>query len=86
MSVTINPRGIEYMCPFCVTPWKCNGPHIEPEDFERVQGYFDAEWDHALDEAVRQILFECGHTKYEGCRPCIHDEIAERVEKLRRQT
>jgi len=19
----------EYMCPNCVTPWKCNGPHIE---------------------------------------------------------
>lgn len=18
----------EYMCPNCVTPWKCNGPHI----------------------------------------------------------
>jgi len=30
----------DYMCPNCVTPWKCNGPHIaegeksyvEPED------------------------------------------------------
>ena len=19
----------DYMCPNCVTPWKCNGPHIE---------------------------------------------------------
>ena len=19
----------EYMCPNCLTPWKCNGPHIE---------------------------------------------------------
>lgn len=24
----------EYMCPNCVTPWKCNGPHIE--DIEDV--------------------------------------------------
>ena len=22
----------EYLCPNCVTPWKCNGPHI-PESF-----------------------------------------------------
>ena len=21
----------EYMCPNCVTPWKCNGPHIPEE-------------------------------------------------------
>ena len=21
----------EYMCPNCVTPWKCNGPHIQAE-------------------------------------------------------
>ena len=20
----------EYMCPNCLTPWKCNGPHIVP--------------------------------------------------------
>ena len=22
----------EYMCPNCVSPWKCNGPHIESEE------------------------------------------------------
>lgn len=22
----------EYMCPFCVTPWKCNGPHITEDE------------------------------------------------------
>lgn len=22
----------EYMCPNCVTPWKCNGPHELPEE------------------------------------------------------
>lgn len=21
---------VEYMCPNCVTPWKCNGPHLLP--------------------------------------------------------
>ena len=25
----VEPQGDpEYMCPNCVTPWKCNGPHI----------------------------------------------------------
>jgi hypothetical protein len=27
------PEG-EYLCPNCVTPWKCNGPHI-PEPAQR---------------------------------------------------
>lgn len=22
----------EYMCPNCVTPWKCNGPHTLPKE------------------------------------------------------
>lgn len=25
----------EYLCPNCVSPWKCNGPHIEEDDNER---------------------------------------------------
>ena len=25
----------EYMCPNCLTPWKCNGPHIE-QDAQRT--------------------------------------------------
>ena len=29
----------DYMCPFCVTPWKCNGPHIEPEDMAEFEAY-----------------------------------------------
>ena len=33
------PAPDEYMCPNCVTPWKCNGPHIDRtllrEDQER---------------------------------------------------
>jgi hypothetical protein len=26
------PKSDEYLCPNCVTPWKCNGPHILEED------------------------------------------------------
>jgi hypothetical protein len=29
----------EYMCPFCVTPWKCNGPHIEYSDLPEFEAY-----------------------------------------------
>lgn len=29
----------DYMCPFCVTPWKCNGPHIDEEDMENFLLY-----------------------------------------------
>jgi len=25
----------EYMCPNCLTPWKCNGPHIEEKNDNR---------------------------------------------------
>lgn len=34
--VSDDPRYAEadpdYMCPNCVTPWKCNGPHIPGSD------------------------------------------------------
>jgi hypothetical protein len=23
-----------YLCPFCVSTWHCDGPHIEKKDFE----------------------------------------------------
>ena len=26
------PPDHEYLCPNCVTPWKCNGPHIPESD------------------------------------------------------
>lgn len=29
----------DYMCPFCVTPWKCNGPHIEEDDLPEFEAY-----------------------------------------------
>lgn len=34
----------EYLCPNCVTPWKCNGPHIpEPAQRNEMAQTFD-EW------------------------------------------
>lgn len=37
----ISQRFMDYdpaddMCPNCVTPWKCNGPHVEPERIVNV--------------------------------------------------
>lgn len=29
----------EYMCPFCVTPWKCNGPHIPEDDMPALRDW-----------------------------------------------
>lgn len=31
----------DYMCPFCVTPWKCNGPHIDEGDMENFLLYME---------------------------------------------
>ena len=25
---------IDYMCPNCITPWKCNGPHLPEKRFD----------------------------------------------------
>jgi hypothetical protein len=29
------------MCPNCVTPWKCNGPHLSPDGQWRIVQYPD---------------------------------------------
>lgn len=31
----------DYMCPFCVTPWKCNGPHIPEDDLPALRDWED---------------------------------------------
>jgi hypothetical protein len=77
-----DPLGVDYMCPFCVSPWKCNGPHIELDDIAEFQTYVDDRWDEAIGQAIEAVYAECHHTKYEGCRPCPHDVIAERVREL----
>lgn len=77
--MTYDPLGIDYMCPFCVTPWKCNGPHILVDEMLNFQTYMDDVAADVLTEAIQAVYKDCGHTKYVGCRPCIHDEIADRV-------
>jgi len=79
---TYDPLGIDWMCPFCVKPWKCNGPHFGPEDMPNFQTYIDDVWDEALGEAIDAIYEDCHHTKYQGSQPCPHDVIAKRVRGL----
>lgn len=40
----------DYMCPFCVTPWKCNGPHIDEDDLEEFEAYVQDRIKEAFDE------------------------------------
>jgi len=50
-------------CPNCVTPWKCNGPHLE----ERCQGLYNSADGYFIFNALRQkylfIPFEKEYTE-----------------------
>lgn len=39
----------------------------------------------ALRDAVAAIYRTCGHTKYEGCSPCPHDEAVTAIKALRKE-
>ena len=39
-------------------------------------------YEQGLRDAVEAVYGDCHHTKYEGCQPCIHDEIANAIEAL----
>lgn len=30
----------------------------------------------AIRDCIAEVYRSCGHTKYEGCRPCAHDDVA----------
>jgi hypothetical protein len=42
------------MCPNCVTPWKCNGPHELPEHV--VQALEDPDLEEAYDDSEQDVL------------------------------
>lgn len=39
--------------------------------------------DEALCDARDAVRLVCGHTKYEGCRPCPHDDAVAAIDGLR---
>ena len=38
-----------------------------------------------LDAAREAVMRTCGHTKYEGCSPCLHDDAIAAIDALRDQ-
>lgn len=50
----------------------------EGYDHGTVHGYADG-WRESLagfrEYLEKAVISKCAHTKYEGCQPCIHDEI-----------
>ena len=58
--------GYDYMCPNCVTPWKCNGPHLLPGEDpvlchcgDRVQYGFDDDATHHRGMCVHCDAVRC---------------------------
>jgi hypothetical protein len=43
---------------------------------------YDAGRAEALREAREAVYRTCGHTKYEGCSPCAHDDAADAIDAL----
>lgn len=46
----------EYMCPNCVTPWKCNGPHIHEATWEAITASITHEALETVRQAVMRLL------------------------------
>ena len=46
----------EYMCPFCVKPGKCNGPHIESEDMANFESYARSQYNLGFRNALAAAL------------------------------
>ena len=42
-------------------------------------------YEEALDAAREAVTRTCGHTKYEGCSPCLHDDAIAAIDALRDQ-
>lgn len=41
----------DYMCPYCVTPWKCNGPHIYEDDLPQYNADMRVAYEQGLEDA-----------------------------------
>lgn len=46
----------EYMCPFCVTPWKCNGPHIAEDELPEFNAAINEAYQRGREDVVQEIL------------------------------
>lgn len=53
------PDDADDMCPNCLTPWKCNGPHVPPLDEEPL-----ADWERELLESVPDPVAAPDHYRW----------------------
>lgn len=51
-----DPDPLDYMCPNCVTPWKCNGPHIPDAYVESESAGPDRGWLWILTVVVASVI------------------------------
>ena len=63
---------------------------MEDDDYAYVAAQAEADgrwrgWTEALDAAREAVMRTCGHTKYEGCSPCLHDDATAAIDALRDQ-
>lgn len=59
---------------------------MRDDDYAYVAKQSEAEgYAAALRDAVAAIYRTCGHTKYEGCSPCPHDEAVTAIKALRKE-
>ena len=51
------------MCPNCVTPWKCNGPHLTAESMSKWQGLDQEQKAGIAVELIKELLEEVAEYK-----------------------
>lgn len=61
---------------------------LEDDDYAYVAAQAETDgrrrgWNEALDAAREAVMRTCGHTKYEGCSPCLHDDALAAIDALR---
>lgn len=75
----------DYMCPFCVTPWKCNGPHVEWDDLDNYNGALEDAYAQGLSDAAATteapLIEQC--LDLMGCERDCNTRDAERTLMLR---
>ena len=62
-----------------------NGTNV-PRHSDPMHDHWDEAWRlgyaAAVRDAVEAVRRTCGHTKYEGCPPCPHDDAVAAIEAL----
>lgn len=49
-----------YLCPFCLSSWVCDGPHIEEKDFEKFRYWVKNLIQADIAELAKEVILEQG--------------------------